>query len=159
MIPFPMVNQRLGRYGRNVLFKFLQGLGFRDFPSPRIAINKAPEPQVVHDEITDILQQGLAVLINKGGFELKGLGRVPHIERLDHSERTVIDDQTLIKQDGAEVGVPHFFSYYENLLEFFKEFEIKEVYYKEYYGPKQSIEAYQNKKGWGHFIYLIQKPE
>jgi len=71
----------------------------------------------------------------------------------------VIDEQTLIKKDGAEVGVPHFFSYYEDLLEFFKEFEIKDIYYKEYYSQPYNLENYLSKKGSGHFVYLLRKPE
>lgn len=71
----------------------------------------------------------------------------------------VIDEQTIIKMDGAEVGVPHFFSYYEDLLEFFKEFEIKNVYYKEYYDQPHTLENYLAKKGSGHFINLLRKPE
>lgn len=70
----------------------------------------------------------------------------------------VIDDQTLIKQDGAEVGVPHFFSYYENFLEFFKKFEIEFVYYKEFHDKPYTIENYLSGKGYGHFIYLLRKP-
>jgi SAM-dependent methyltransferase len=71
----------------------------------------------------------------------------------------LIDEQTLIKQDGAEVGVPHFFSYFEDLLEFFKEFEIVTLYYKEFYDKPHTFENYLSKKGWGHYIYLLQKPE
>ena len=71
----------------------------------------------------------------------------------------VIDDQTLIKQDGAEVGVPHFFSYYENFLEFFKKFEIEFVYYKEFYDKPHTVDNYLSRKGYGHFIYLLRKPE
>ena len=71
----------------------------------------------------------------------------------------IINEQTIIKQDGAEVGVPHFFSYYENILEFFKKFVIKDVFYKEYYGQPKTLENFLNKKGWGHFVYLLQKPK
>jgi len=71
----------------------------------------------------------------------------------------IIDEQTLIKQDGAEVGVPHFFSYYEDFLKFFKEFKIDTVYYKEFYPKPHTVENYLSKKGWGHYIYLLRKPE
>ena len=69
----------------------------------------------------------------------------------------IIDDQTLIKLEEPEKGVPHFFSYTEDVLEFFKEFTIKDIYYKEWYSAPHTIESINNRKGNGHYILLVQK--
>ena len=71
----------------------------------------------------------------------------------------VIDDQTLIKQEEPEKGIPHFFSYIEDVLEFFNAFEIKDLYYKEWYQEPITLERINNRKGNGHYILLAQKPK
>jgi 2-polyprenyl-3-methyl-5-hydroxy-6-metoxy-1,4-benzoquinol methylase len=70
----------------------------------------------------------------------------------------IIDEQTLVKQEEPEKGIPHFFSYAEDVLEFFKKFEIKDLYYKEWYNSPYTIESIKNKKGSGHYIIFAQKP-
>ncbi|NHJ86368.1 MAG: class I SAM-dependent methyltransferase [Asgard group archaeon] len=70
----------------------------------------------------------------------------------------VVDKQTLIKQEEPEVGVPHFFFYIEDVLNFFKKFEIKDLFYKEWYSSPYTIERINNKKGNGHYILFAQKP-
>ncbi len=71
----------------------------------------------------------------------------------------VIDDQTLIKQEEPEKGIPHFFSYIEDVLEFFKKFQIKDLYYKEWYQEPITLERITKRKGNGHYILLAQKPK
>ena len=71
----------------------------------------------------------------------------------------VIDEQTLIKLEEPEKNIPHFFSYIEDVLEFFKEFEIRDLHYKEWYRPPHTVESVKDRKGNGHYIILAQKPE
>ncbi|MBK5112604.1 MAG: class I SAM-dependent methyltransferase [Candidatus Heimdallarchaeota archaeon] len=76
-----------------------------------------------------------------------------------YDSKGVIDEQTLIKLEEPEKGIPHFFSYTEDVLEFFKEFELKDLYYKEWYRPPYTIDGIKDKKGYGHYILFAQKPE
>lgn len=76
-----------------------------------------------------------------------------------YDPKGVIDEQTLIKQEEPEKGIPHFFSYIEDVFEFFKKFKIKDLYYKEWYRAPYSIESINDKKGSGHYILFAQKPE
>lgn len=71
----------------------------------------------------------------------------------------VIDEQTLIKQEEPEKGIPHFFSYIEDVLEFFQKFEIKDFFYKEWYPAPFTVENINYHKGSGHYILFAQKPE
>ena len=71
----------------------------------------------------------------------------------------VIDEQTIIKLEEPEKGVPHFFSYMEDILEFFKDFEIKDIYYKEWYSAPFTLKRINDKKGNGHYIVSVQKPK
>jgi len=75
------------------------------------------------------------------------------------NKTAVIDDQTIIKQEEPEKGIPHFFSYIEDVLEFFKKFTIKDLYYKEWYQEPITLERINNRKGDGHYILLAQKPK
>ena len=76
-----------------------------------------------------------------------------------YNPKGVIDEQTLIKLEEPEKGIPHFFSYTEDVLEFFKNFEIKDLYYKEWYRSPYTIESINDKKGNGHYILFAQKPK
>lgn len=69
----------------------------------------------------------------------------------------VIDEQTIIKLEEPEKDIPHFFSYIKNVFEFFKDFKIKDLTYKEWYRPPYTIESINDKKGSGHYILLAQK--
>jgi len=71
----------------------------------------------------------------------------------------IIDDQTLIKQEEPEKGIPHFFSYIEDILKFFKSFEIIDLFYNECYSKPFTLERINNKKGNGHYIIFTQKPK
>ncbi len=63
-----------------MFLKLLQRFGLPDFLPSRIAIDKITKTQVVHDEVADILQEGLAVFINKGRFQLKSLTGIFYIK-------------------------------------------------------------------------------
>ncbi len=76
-----------------------------------------------------------------------------------YNSKGVIDEQTLIKLEEPEKGIPHFFSYTKDVLEFFKNFEIKDLYYKEWYRAPYTIESINDKKGYGHYILFAQKPK
>ncbi len=69
----------------------------------------------------------------------------------------IIDDQTLIKQEEPEKGIPHFFSKIEDILEFFKDFEFIYFYYNEWYSPPFTLERISKQKGNGHYALLVQK--
>ncbi|MGC9778921.1 MAG: class I SAM-dependent methyltransferase [Candidatus Heimdallarchaeota archaeon] len=69
----------------------------------------------------------------------------------------VIDEQTMIKLEEPEKDIPHFFSYIEDVLEFFKDFEIKGLHYREWYSPPCTIESINDRKGSGHYALLAQK--
>jgi len=76
-----------------------------------------------------------------------------------YNKTSVIDDQTIIKQEEPEKGIPHFFSYIEDVLEFFKNFDIKDLYYREWYSPPLTLERILDRKGNGHYHLLAQKPK
>jgi SAM-dependent methyltransferase len=78
-------------------------------------------------------------------------------EKPFYDSSVIIDEQTIIKQEEPEKGVPHFFSYPKDILDFFADFEIKELYYKEWYPSPLSVERILERKGHGH--YFISKKE
>lgn len=71
----------------------------------------------------------------------------------------IIDDQTIIKLEEPEKGIPHFFFRIEDVFEFFKDFEFKDLYYKEWYSPPITLARINEKKGSGHYILFAQKSE
>jgi len=71
----------------------------------------------------------------------------------------IVDEQTIIKLEEPEKGIPHFFFKLEDVFEFFKGFEFKDFYYKEWYSPPITIERINKKKGSGHYILFAQKTE
>ncbi|MHA1215248.1 MAG: class I SAM-dependent methyltransferase [Candidatus Hodarchaeales archaeon] len=70
----------------------------------------------------------------------------------------IIDSQTIILKDGVEAGLPHFFSYKEDLMDFFTGYEIKEIVYCELYNTPQLLESFITDHGPGYFRFLIKKP-
>ena len=97
-------------------------------------------------------------VLKPGGYFFGTLLTKDRDEPFTKNLNEVVDDQTIIKQDDIEPGVPHFFSYYENILEFFEKFEIKELYCKQFFPPPYTLENLSVKRG-GHFIFLVKKPE
>lgn len=71
----------------------------------------------------------------------------------------IIDDQTIIKQEEPEKGIPHFFFKIEDVFKLFKNFKFLEMYYKEWYAPPITIERVNARKGSGHYILFARKPE
>ena len=69
----------------------------------------------------------------------------------------IVDEQTIIKLEEPEKGIPHFFFRLEDVFEFFKDYEFKDFYYKEWYSIPTTIEKIKKKKGSGHYILLAQK--
>ena len=69
----------------------------------------------------------------------------------------IVDEQTIIKQEEPEKGIPHFFFKIEDVFNFFKEYEFKDFYYKEWYSSPITMEKINKKKGNGHYILLAQK--
>ncbi len=76
------------------------------------------------------------------------------MEKISHRQAFYLDDQTYIWQDPPEKDIPHFYSRYEDIREFFSAFQLKSLKLtKLFYGP-EFIEADAN---W-HFEVLAQKP-
>ncbi|MFW9922322.1 MAG: class I SAM-dependent methyltransferase [Candidatus Thorarchaeota archaeon] len=71
---------------------------------------------------------------------------------------TIIDEQTLIIQGGPEDGIPHFFSYIENVLEFLMDFEILSIEFVSSFKKPFSVERITNQYKTGHYIFLAKKP-
>lgn len=74
----------------------------------------------------------------------------------------VIDTQTIVLKEGVEAEVPHFFSYNEDLIDFFSSFEIEEIVYYELYNTPQMLMSFIENQGLGYFGYfrfLIKKPK
>jgi SAM-dependent methyltransferase len=69
----------------------------------------------------------------------------------------IIDDQTLIVQEGAEKGIPHFFFKTEDVFDLFKNFDFLDLYYKEWYASPITLERVIDRKGNGHYILFAQK--
>ncbi|MFW9991717.1 MAG: class I SAM-dependent methyltransferase [Candidatus Odinarchaeota archaeon] len=70
----------------------------------------------------------------------------------------IVDEQTIILKGGVEDGIPHFFSYKEDLLEFFKDFEFDNIVYFELFSPPYTRESFLAREGSGYFRFSVRKP-
>ncbi len=73
-------------------------------------------------------------------------------------DNLILDDQTLVVKGGVEDGIPHFFSYIDDVLEFFKDFNIESLVYDEVFSAPFDIDNLLAQKGSGHFRFLVKKP-
>jgi SAM-dependent methyltransferase len=71
----------------------------------------------------------------------------------------ILDDQTIVVKGGVEDGIPHFFSYLEDLLEFFNDFQIESLVYNEVLSSPYDIANLLAQRGSGHFRFLVKKPK
>ncbi|NHJ46270.1 MAG: class I SAM-dependent methyltransferase [Asgard group archaeon] len=71
----------------------------------------------------------------------------------------IIDEQTIIKQEEPEKGIPHFFFKIEDVFDLFKNFDFLDMYYKEWYSQPITLERVNDRKGNGHYILFAQKRE
>ena len=76
------------------------------------------------------------------------------LEKISHRQASILMIRRCIWQDPPEKDIPHFYSQYEDIREFFSAFQLKSLKLtKLFYGP-EFIEADAN---W-HFEVLAQKP-
>jgi len=115
---------------------------------------------IYHGFKKDIIQgfsEVLRILKPRGIFY--GTLKTKHKDELfDNQGIEIIDNQTIILKEGIEANVPHFFSYKEDLIDFFRGFEIDKITYCEYYYPPLLLEAFMKKLGSGYFHFTIKKP-
>jgi len=70
----------------------------------------------------------------------------------------IIDTQTIITLGGPEDGIPHYFSYCEDVISFLRGFEFLYLKYVEDYPEINKKISLSQQKKTGHFHFLVKKP-
>ena len=114
---------------------------------------------IYHGFKKDIIKGFSEVLriLKPGGIFYGTLKTKNKDEPFDDKSITLIDNQTIILNEGIEANIPHFFSYKEDLIEFFREYEIVQITYCEYFNTPQLLKSFIDKTGSSYFHFLLKK--
>ncbi len=97
-------------------------------------------------------------ILKPGGIFYGTLKTKSKDEPFDNEGIEIINNQTIILREGIEANVPHYFSYKEDLIEFFQGYEVDKIIYCEYFYPPQLVKSFIKKAGSGYFHYFLKKP-